>query len=274
VDFKCRTNPAGTSVRCHLCEAKPYFTSFQGWIRIAFYISLIKLQTYGMKIVPVEGFHAVKHALRFGAEFTEILAVNDDYLKLARSLAPDIESRLTGTKIVSESEFRRSFTNMHPTGIAGLAQRPVYENVLRGLKRPAIFLENPRRMGNVGAVIRVAAATNAGAVITSGEADPWHPEAIRGSAGLHFAQPVFKVDSFKSLSKPIIAFDPDGQAFQPDKMPSNAILAFGTERDGLTTELKASADQIVSLPMRHGVSSLNLATSVAAAMYLISRARP
>ncbi len=50
-------------------------------------------------------------------------------------------------------------------------------------------------------------------------------------------------------------------------MPGDAVLAFGTERHGLTDALLARADLRVRIPMRAGVSSLNLATSVAAVLY-------
>jgi tRNA G18 (ribose-2'-O)-methylase SpoU len=46
-----------------------------------------------------------------------------------------------------------------------------------------------------------------------------------------------------------------------------ALLAFGAERRGLSTEVLDRADLRVRIPMRSGVSSLNLATSVAAVLY-------
>jgi TrmH family RNA methyltransferase len=45
------------------------------------------------------------------------------------------------------------------------------------------------------------------------------------------------------------------------------VLAFGTERYGLSGELAARADARISIPMAPGVSSLNLATSVAAVLF-------
>jgi hypothetical protein len=48
---------------------------------------------------------------------------------------------------------------------------------------------------------------------------------------------------------------------------NGAVLAFGTERGGLTDALLARADARVALPMQPGVSSLNLATSVSAVLY-------
>ena len=67
-------------------------------------------------------------------------------------------------------------------------------------------------MGNLGAAIRVAAAADAAAVLTTGHNDPWHPDAIRGSAGLHFALPVARIDAAPTTTeRPLIAVDPDGE---------------------------------------------------------------
>ncbi len=45
------------------------------------------------------------------------------------------------------------------------------------------------------------------------------------------------------------------------------MLVVGTERDGVGADLRARADVVLALPMRPGVSSLNLATATAAALY-------
>jgi TrmH family RNA methyltransferase len=113
----------------------------------------------------------------------------------------------------------------------------------------------------LGAAIRVAAAARAAAVLTT--ADPWHPVAIRGAAGLQFALPVAQVDAVPA-GRPLIAIDPEGEE-RP--APRHAILAFGSERHGLSEALKQRADARIRIPMREGVSSLNLATAVAAVLY-------
>ncbi|MFB6240546.1 MAG: TrmH family RNA methyltransferase [Gemmatimonadota bacterium] len=48
---------------------------------------------------------------------------------------------------------------------------------------------------------------------------------------------------------------------------NRAVLAFGTERHGLSPDLLDRAERRVRIPMREGVSSLNLAVSVAVALY-------
>ena len=122
-------------------------------------------------------------------------------------------------------------------------------------------------MGNMGACVRVAAAASAAALLTTGENDPWHPDALRGAAGLHFALPVAGVPRLPATDRPLVAIDPEGDDLRPADLPDGAILAFGTERHGLTEELLGRADARLGIPMRAGVSSLNLATAVAAVLF-------
>jgi TrmH family RNA methyltransferase len=130
-----------------------------------------------------------------------------------------------------------------------------------------VLLEEPRNLGNIGACIRVAAAADAAGVITTGAQDPWHPEVLRGAAGLHFALPVVRIVEPTFDDRRLIAIDPEGDAFDPARLPSRAVLAFGTERHGISEGLLAHSDHRASIPMRTGVSSLNLATSVAAVLF-------
>jgi TrmH family RNA methyltransferase len=132
---------------------------------------------------------------------------------------------------------------------------------------PVVLLEQPKNMGNIGACVRVAAAADAAAVLTTGENDPWFPDAVRGGAGLQFALPVTSVESLPVSDRPLLAIDPEGEELRPGGLPPRAVLAFGTERHGISDELLARADGRIAIPMRAGISSLNLATSVAVALF-------
>jgi len=147
--------------------------------------------------------------------------------------------------------------------VVAWAERPAERPLGGGL---VVLLDGPRHLGNVGAAIRVAAAAGAAGVLVRGEADPWHPAAVRGAAGLQFALPVARVDAPPG-DRPLIALDPAGEPLRD--VPADAVLAFGAERHGLSAEIRARADATVALPMRPGVSSLNLATAVAAALYAL-----
>ena len=163
------------------------------------------------------------------------------------------------------------------TGVVAIARRPPVDlaAVLADPRpAPVVLLEQPKNMGNIGACIRVAAAADAAAVLTTGENDPWFPDAVRGAAGLHFALPVASVEALPASDRPLLAIDPEGEDLRPGGLPPRAVLAFGTERHGISDELLERADARVAIPMRAGVSSLNLATSVAVALFSFRLAAP
>jgi RNA methyltransferase, TrmH family len=119
----------------------------------------------------------------------------------------------------------------------------------------------------MGACVRVAAAADAAGVLSTGGNDAWHPDALRGAAGLHFALPVASVGELPASERPLVAIDPQGEDLRRVELPPRAILAFGTERHGLSPALRERADARLGIPMREGVSSLNLATAVAAVLF-------
>ena len=230
------------------------------------------------ELTVVEGFHALKHALRFGAELVEAVAVDPDALEaMATEFAPDLTGQI-GSRV--ETVDKATLADLVPlvphTGVVAIARRPRVDLAVAladPTPAPAVLLEQPKNMGNIGACIRVSAGAGAAALITTGENDPWHADAVRGAAGLQFALPVAKVDSLPESDRPLLAVDPDGEELAPERLPARAILAFGTERHGLSNEVFERAEARISIPMREGVSSLNLATSVAIVLFAM-RMRP
>ncbi|MET9888743.1 TrmH family RNA methyltransferase [Streptomyces sp. NPDC006465] len=224
--------------------------------------------------VLLDGFHALKHAVRFGARVP--VAVTTDRraaLELADELAPDVRAVLDELLTeVPEATYAALVPRPHPTSVAALAVRPSRAAHLEALARtprtaPVVVLDNPRNLGNAGAVIRLAAGFGATGVVTTGTLDPWHPTVVRGGAGLHFATAVERLTVDELPTGPVFALDPEGEDIRGSKLPDDALLAFGSERSGLSAELRARADHLVSLPMRPQVSSYNLATSVAMTLF-------
>jgi TrmH family RNA methyltransferase len=217
-------------------------------------------------LVVLEGFHALKHALRFGAEILGAWTADADALEdLRLRLAADIEIPV---EVVDLAALQAVVPRGQVVAVARRPAQPSPDTVLAGPGH-VVLLEDPRHLGNLGAAIRVAAAAGAAGVMTTGHQNPWHPDALRGSAGLHFALPVHHVRTVRTQGRPLVALDPDGEPLTPAGFPSAAVLAFGTERDGLSHELLSRAQRRVALPMAPGVSSLNLATAVAATLYAL-----
>jgi TrmH family RNA methyltransferase len=217
-------------------------------------------------LVVLEGFHAIKHAIRFGGEILGAWTADPAELnELSERLAPDIEIPF---EIVDAEALKAVVARGQIVAVARRPRQPDPVTVLGGPGH-VVLLEDPRHLGNLGAVIRVAAAADAAGVMTTGRQNPWHPDALRGSAGLHFALPVHHLRGVRTEGRELIALDPAGDPLAPGEFPAAAVLAFGTERHGLSDELLARADRRVALPMAAGVSSLNLATAVAATLYAL-----
>jgi len=253
-------------------------------------------------LAVLEGFHPLKHALRFGAEVVDVLYPDPgDLLELARELAPDLVEELSrwlerGDRACQvRRDLLEELVPVVPhTGVVALARRPGarIEDVLAPSTEPVrdpagprtgpgpagravdpapmVLLDRPVHLGNLGACVRAAAAAGAAGLVSLGPHDPWHPDAIRGAAGLQFALPVGRVDGLYDLpehDRPLVAVDPGGEPLEPGMLPPGALLAFGGEREGLAPEILEAAAHRLRIPMRPGVSSLNLASAVTAALY-------
>jgi TrmH family RNA methyltransferase len=192
----------------------------------------------------------------------------DEVNGLLERLAPDVQMPV---EVVAGEALRLVVPRGQIVAVARRPAQPDPDTVLGGPGQ-VVLLEDPRHLGNLGAVVRVAAAAGAAAVMTTGRQNPWHPDALRGSAGLHFALPVHRLREIRTGGRELVALDPAGEPLDVKDLPATAILAFGTERDGLSAELLARADRRIALPMSPGVSSLNLATAVAATLYALKLA--
>lgn len=247
-------------------------------------------------LVVIEGVHALRHAMRFGAEPIEVLAADpDDAARLAMELAPDVADRIAElAKAVDPAVLARLTPAPVYTGVIALAPRP-RQDIRAAMAAPGpahvVFLEEPANTYNIGAVVRVCAAADAAALLVSGKHDPWNPGSVRAGAGLQFALPCARVDLEGETKdtrvaprpgddhpaptpsvfadRPLVAVDPAGEVFDPSRIPPRAVLAFGTERQGLSDSLVERAELRVRIPMKPGVSSLNLSTAVSAVLYAV-----
>jgi len=239
-------------------------------------LALLRRAQRDPQLVMLEGMHALKHAVRFGATIEVIASPEPDELaRLLARTAPDVVLPVAPGAI--EPGVWRALTGGRalPSPCLAVARRPVVDTAAM-LARPArlIVLEDPRHLGNTGAVIRVAAAAGLAGVIVVGDSDPWHATVVRAAAGLHFAVDVVHVRDLPALDgllygspRPVVALDPDGTALTEADVPPDAVVVLGTERHGLSEGLRSRAALRVAIPMQDGVSSLNLATAAAVLAY-------
>ena len=239
-------------------------------------LALLRRAQRDPELVLLEGMHALKHAVRFGASIDVVASPDPDELtRLLARLAPDIA--LPETHGAVEPGVWRALTGGRalPSPCLAVARRPAYDSLVM-LARPSrlLVLEEPRHLGNTGAVVRVAAAADLAGVVVVGSLDPWNPTVVRAAAGLHFAIDVVHLPDLAALDallagsgRPLVALDPDGTPIDQVDLPGDAAVVLGTERGGLSDGMRRRAAMSIAIPMQDGVSSLNLATAAAVLAY-------
>lgn len=189
---------------------------------------------------------------------------------------------LTGisVRIVTEAAAKLLSDTVTPTGLVAVCHIP--ENDLRSvlatdpaLIAVAVGISDP---GNAGTLIRTAAAMGAAAVLLAGDSvDPYNAKCLRASAGAIFALPVLAVpDPAESLGHlreaglVILATTVDGETSLDDVGPvlnTRTAWVFGSESNGLDTDVADLADHRVTIPMAAGTESLNVAAAAAICLY-------
>ena len=176
---------------------------------------------------------------------------------------------------VSEDVFDHISETKQPQGVIGLFERPRSSaaEILSRRDTVCIALDGVQDPGNVGTIVRLAAAFDAaGVLLLPGCADPYGPKAIRSSAGAILNVPVASVTARELIDAgiPLFAADASGNAIDPPV--SNAVFVFGNEGAGVSEELLRHAAPI-AIPMSARVESLNVASSAAILLYLSSLSR-
>jgi RNA methyltransferase, TrmH family len=134
---------------------------------------------------------------------------------------------------------------------------------------PCVYLHAVSDPGNVGAVIRTAQALVGGSVVLGPDcADPFGPHAVRASMGAVFGQPLLRQDLDATPAPRAALVAHGGEPLEA--LDGAATICLGAEREGLAPELAERCDVQVTIPLREGAESLNVAAAAAIALQRIS----
>jgi TrmH family RNA methyltransferase len=134
---------------------------------------------------------------------------------------------------------------------------------------PCVYLHGVSDPGNVGTVIRTASALVGGSVVLGPDcADPYGAHAVRASMGALFDEPLLRgeLDLTPSPRAALVAHG--GKPV--DALDGMATLCLGAERAGLPLEVAEPCDVQVTIPLRGGTESLNVAAAAAIALQRIA----
>jgi tRNA G18 (ribose-2'-O)-methylase SpoU len=230
-----------------------------------------------------ESTKVIERALRAGHRPRSVLTI-DKWLPEIETLIADQDDDLP--VYVGDAALLESLTgfNLHRGALASMHRPPLasVEDIVAGATR-IIVLEDIVDHTNVGAIFRSVAGLGADAVlITPRCADPFYRRSVRVSMGTVLQIPWTRLPEWPEggtllkdlgFSLAALALAPDAVelddyvAHAPDKI----ALIVGTEGDGLSRAALSAADTIVTIPMMHGVDSLNVASASAVALYSLRR---
>lgn len=208
------------------------------------------------------------------------------FLMAERWLA-DLDGVIASTSApvyVASPEVIRAMTGFHlHRGALASMHRPALPSVpevLSGARR-VLICEDIVDHTNVGAIFRSAAALGMDAVLVTPRcADPLYRRAIRVSMGTVFQVPWTRIEPWPGVVSTlqhdgwtVASFALADDAVSLDSLaadpPSRLALVVGTEGDGLSQATLEASDLVVTIPMRGGVDSLNVAAATAVAAWAL-----
>jgi len=207
----------------------------------------------------IEGPHLVQAATQAGVEIHALL--------VSEKARPE-----DGATILSARVFASIVDADTPQGVAAEISIPAGKAV----DGDCVFLEGVQDPGNVGAIIRSAAAFGVkNVVLDSACADPWSPKTLRAGMGGHFALQVKTVSSLdeeleRFAGRILCTVPRGGVVLAKADLTGPVGWLFGAEGRGVSPEAIRHTDLKVTIPMIDGTESLNVAAAAAICLYVRS----
>jgi TrmH family RNA methyltransferase len=250
--------------------------------------------------VGVEGVRLVEEALRSACRIEAVL-FSETGERHHEHLAPLIDRPEIAFPLLRTTDrlFEGLADTEHPQGVAALVQPRTtsFDEILRTPSSACapflVVLAGVQDPGNVGTIIRTAAAFGATGAVTSasgqsGTASPFSPKALRASAGAALHLPIlpgmslsilltqFKIAGLHTLASCVHdSQDSERPPLAPWEVDwcEPVALLVGNEGAGLPAEVERSADARIRIPMASGIDSLNAAAAAAILFYEAARQR-
>ena len=224
-----------------------------------------------------EGVRSVEELLRSGLKLQGAL-VAPQLLSAPRGQALRESLDQSGVEVleVSEKDFRSAAETESPQGVIAIGEVPAHSfgTLEIAFVCRVLLLDGVQDPGNVGTILRTAAALGATATIAlPGTVDLWNPKVIRSSMGAQFAHAAFHADASETLSFldrnkiELWAADASGSALNRGDAPPRLAVALGNEGSGLSPQIRAAARKTISLPIAASVESLNVAVAAGIILY-------
>lgn len=223
------------------------------------------------KLFVAEGVRAVQELLASPLVVRGVLAAPQlaDAPRGA-ALVESIRSSDVELTRVDEREFASAAETDSPQGVLAIAEIPDrnLDDIVLPDRARIVVLDAVQDPGNVGTILRTAAALGASAVVAMpGTVDLWNAKVVRSAMGALFHSPAFmctwaELDTFRAhQAMTLWGADAGGTPLLRVQPPNRLALVVGNEGAGLSFEARARVEQSVSIPIGTTVESLNVAVA-------------
>ncbi|MEO6823611.1 MAG: RNA methyltransferase [Nitrosospira sp.] len=247
-----------------------------------FFKHLIKLEKSARQrkkigLTLLDGVHLISaHNLALGLPQSLIVSESGCENKEIKSLLAN-HGTGTGTDadvvVLGDNLFREVSPVKTPTGIMALVPIPLSSAIpTRKNKKGESFcvlLEAMQDPGNLGSILRSAAAAGANDVyLSDGCADPWSPKTLRAAMGAHFLLRIHErsdlVEVARKFSGKVVATSLKAKtSLYQTRLTGPVAFVFGNEGMGLSEALLKATNEQISIPMPGDIESLNAAAAAA-----------
>lgn len=208
-----------------------------------------------------EGVKPVTEAIRTNREVLLLVGTQDALSRLPKTDLPVL--------CVTESVYKSISSEVNPEGVLAVIKMPTLCPEFPNGK--CLLLDGLKDPGNIGTIIRTAAAAGYNDIYLLDTADPFNPKTVRASMSGIFFVNLYRVtkENFTSYLKNIIVTDMCGENIFNVNLSGDFCLAIGSESQGISKEVENVAFKKVSIPMQPCSESLNAGVAAGIAMYVL-----
>lgn len=225
----------------------------------------------------VEGVRLVEEAINAGWKFQFVL-YSDGLSERGRDLVDKLKTLHIDTEEVAGDLLQKLSDTETPQGV--LAVLEFTDLPLPDSLNFVLIPDQIRDPGNLGTLLRTAAATSIQAILLPPETtDPFAPKVLRSGMGAHFRLPIHSMlwDEIEQISRlanlQIYIADMDGASCWEADLRQPLALIIGGEAEGASEDARKLATQKISIPMAGNVESLNAGVAGSVLMLEVVRQR-
>lgn len=234
----------------------------------------------------LDGAHLVSAFLDSGRAL-ETLVIGESALESADAtqLIAQLETQISANSqteivVLADALMTDASSLDSPASVIGIAETPTAAPVPEDASA-VLVLDNLQDPGNVGSLLRSAAAANVGHVVLGhGTAFAWSPKVLRAGQGAHFALNIVEgvdvlkfLQTFRGTSLAFVAARNGARSLYDTVLKTSVAFVIGNEGAGLSDDVIAACTAKVTIPMPGRMESLNAAACGAIALFEMVRQR-